>query len=85
MSQLDLFGGGETDEVESASDSPLSSAEVASQINRWPGLYLGTSSWSFPGWRDLEALRDPAFLSDFWRRTALQLPASVKGERHAAE
>ena len=53
MSQLDLFGGGETDEVESASDSPLSSAEVASQINRWPGLYLGTSSWSFPGWRDL--------------------------------
>jgi FAD/FMN-containing dehydrogenase len=28
---------------------------------------------SFPNWRDLEALRDPAFLSDFWRRTALAL------------
>lgn len=53
MSQLDLFGGGETDEVETASDSPLSSMEVVSNLNRWPGLYLGTSSWSFPGWRDL--------------------------------
>ncbi|WP_416223102.1 FAD-binding protein [Tianweitania sp.] len=32
---------------------------------------------SFPNWRELEALRDPAFLSDFWRRTALALePAS---------
>jgi len=30
---------------------------------------------SFPEWRRLEALRDPAFMSDFWRRTALELPA----------
>lgn len=28
---------------------------------------------SFPRWRTLEALRDPAFVSDFWRRTALAL------------
>jgi FAD/FMN-containing dehydrogenase len=28
---------------------------------------------SFPNWRELEAARDPAFLSDFWRRTALAL------------
>jgi FAD/FMN-containing dehydrogenase len=28
---------------------------------------------SFPQWRALEALRDPAFLSDFWTRTALAL------------
>jgi len=28
---------------------------------------------SFPNWRALEDLRDPAFLSDFWRRTALAL------------
>jgi FAD/FMN-containing dehydrogenase len=28
---------------------------------------------SFPRWRDLEALRDPACLSDFWTRTALKL------------
>lgn len=39
---------------------------------------------SFPNWRALESLRDPAFLSDFWRRTALSLKA---GEQyvHAAE
>lgn len=28
---------------------------------------------SFSNWRALEALRDPAFLSDFWRRTAFSL------------
>ncbi|OLP55334.1 FAD-linked oxidase [Rhizobium rhizosphaerae] len=28
---------------------------------------------SFPDWRQLEALRDPALVSDFWRRTALRL------------
>lgn len=28
---------------------------------------------SFPQWREVEALRDPAIVSDFWRRTALAL------------
>lgn len=28
---------------------------------------------SFPHWEKLEALRDPAMASDFWRRTALSL------------
>ncbi|PST24589.1 FAD-binding oxidoreductase [Mesorhizobium plurifarium] len=28
---------------------------------------------SFPSWKRLEALRDPAMVSDFWRRTALAL------------
>lgn len=28
---------------------------------------------SFPQWRRLEALRDPALVSDLWRRTALKL------------
>jgi FAD/FMN-containing dehydrogenase len=28
---------------------------------------------SFPNWRALEAARDPAFMSDFWRRTAMRL------------
>lgn len=32
-----------------------------------------TFAASFPGWRTLEAARDPAFMSDFWRRTAMQL------------
>lgn len=34
---------------------------------------------SFPDWRMLEALRDPAFVSDFWRRTALRLPSAAMG------
>jgi FAD/FMN-containing dehydrogenase len=29
-----------------------------------------TFAASYPNWRQLEALRDPAFVSDFWRRTA---------------
>lgn len=28
---------------------------------------------SFANWRELEAVRDPALMSDFWRRTAMQL------------
>ena len=28
---------------------------------------------SFPQWRQMEAMRDPAVLSDFWRRTAMAL------------
>ncbi len=30
-----------------------------------------TFAASYPNWRQLEALRDPAFVSDFWLRTAL--------------
>jgi hypothetical protein len=29
---------------------------------------------SFVSWRRLEALRDPALVSNFWKRTALALP-----------
>ncbi len=32
-----------------------------------------TFAASYPNWRKLEALRDPAFVSDFWRRTALAI------------
>ncbi len=32
-----------------------------------------TFAASFPDWQRLEALRDPAFLSGFWQRTAMQL------------
>ncbi|HWK64463.1 MAG TPA: FAD-binding oxidoreductase [Rhizobiaceae bacterium] len=35
-----------------------------------------TFAASFPKWRDLESLRDPAFLSAFWARTALRLPVA---------
>jgi hypothetical protein len=35
---------------------------------------------SFPNWRELEAVRDPALMSDFWRRTAMRFP-SLPGSR----
>lgn len=38
---------------------------------------------SFPDWHELESMRDPAFLSAFWARTALRLPAP--GRAVAAE
>ena len=44
-----------------------------------------TFAASFPDWRVLEAARDPAFMSDFWRRTAEQLPGASDLHRHAAE
>lgn len=36
-------------------------------------MSAATFASSFPNWRDLEAVRDRGFLSDFWRRTALAL------------
>jgi hypothetical protein len=36
-------------------------------------MSAGTFAASFPRWPDLETLSDPAFMSDFWRRTALRL------------
>ncbi|RVC28854.1 FAD-binding protein, partial [Mesorhizobium sp. M7A.F.Ca.CA.004.04.2.1] len=39
---------------------------------------------SFPEWRRLEALRDHAFMSDFWARTAKRLDAR-RGSVEAAE
>lgn len=39
---------------------------------------------SFPQWKDMEALRDPALMSDFWRRTAGKLDAVRDTGKHAA-
>ena len=36
-----------------------------------------TFAAGFPRWRELEALRDPAIVSDFWKRTALRLDATL--------
>lgn len=33
---------------------------------------------SMPRWREVEACRDPAIVSDFWRRTALRLDPSME-------
>lgn len=39
--------------MEPAGDSPLGSAQVKELLAKWPRLYLGTSSWSFSGWKGL--------------------------------
>jgi len=45
-------------------------------------MSAATFEASFPNWRNLEAQRDPAFNSDFWRRTAGQ--AATAGMQLAA-
>lgn len=44
-----------------------------------------TFAASFPDWRRLEAVRDPAFQSSFWARTAGRLGAAVSSHAEAAE
>jgi len=55
-------------------------------VNPYKDARMGTGIFaaSFPAWRELERHRDPAFISDFWRRTALVIgPAG--GLAQAAE
>ncbi len=44
-------------------------------VNPYKDARMGAETFeaSFPGWRRLEAMRDPAFVSGFWARTALKL------------
>ena len=51
--------------------------EAGGRVNPYKDARMSAATFaaSFPGWPTLEALRDPAMLSDFWRRTALALPA----------
>jgi FAD/FMN-containing dehydrogenase len=46
------------------------------RVNPYKDQRMSASSFTagFPRWRELEAQRDPRFLSDFWRRTALASP-----------
>ena len=53
MSQLDLFGAPPPNTVEPAGNSPLRTPLAEEAASRFPGLYLGTSSWSFSGWQEL--------------------------------
>jgi len=39
---------------------------------------------SFPQWRQMEAMRDPAVMSDFWRRTAMALDNHQQSGKLAA-
>jgi len=59
--------------------------EAGGAVNPYKDARMGAATFaaSFPDWRELEAMRDPAFLSAFWARTALRLPAH--GDAMAAE
>lgn len=52
MEQLNLFGEEESI-VTPSLPGPLDSLEIRERLARFPNLYLGTSSWSFPGWKAL--------------------------------
>lgn len=50
MTQLSLFDGGPADRVRAA---PAASEAVRAAAALSPRVHLGTSSWTFPGWRGL--------------------------------
>ncbi|WP_292326982.1 FAD-binding oxidoreductase [Mesorhizobium sp.] len=60
--------------------------EAGGAVNPYKDARMGAETFaaSFPDWRRLEALRDPAFMSDFWARTAKKLDER-RGMAEAAE
>jgi FAD/FMN-containing dehydrogenase len=56
-------------------------------VNPYKDARMGAEVFaaSFPDWRELEAVRDPAFMSDFWARTAQVLLDRSEALAHAAE
>ena len=48
-------------------------------------MSAATFGASFPDWQRLEFMRDPAFLSSFWARTAMRLKSRDRGLAKAAE
>ena len=48
-------------------------------------MSAATFSASFPDWQRLELMRDPAFMSDFWARTASRLTTRAGAMLRAAE
>ncbi|MEO5759728.1 MAG: FAD-binding oxidoreductase [Mesorhizobium sp.] len=61
-------------------------AEAGGAVNPYKDARMGADIFaaSFPDWQRLEALRDPAFMSTFWARTAKKLDAQ-RGAAEAAE
>jgi len=55
--------------------------EAGGRVNPYKDARMGARTFaaSFPQWGQLEALRDPALCSDFWRRTALTLSKNGNG------
>ena len=60
--------------------------EAGGAVNPYKDASMGADIFasSFPEWQRLEALRDPAFMSSFWARTARKLDAR-RGTVEAAE
>lgn len=60
--------------------------EAGGAVNPYKDARMGADTFaaSFPEWHRLEALRDPAFISDFWARTAKKLDVR-RGAFEAAE
>lgn len=60
--------------------------EAGGAVNPYKDARMGAEIFasSFPEWQRLEALRDHAFMSDFWARTAKRLDAR-RGSVEAAE
>ncbi|WP_027167121.1 FAD-binding oxidoreductase [Mesorhizobium sp. WSM3224] len=60
--------------------------EAGGAVNPYKDARMGPEVFaaSFPQWQRLEALRDPAFMSSFWMRTAKRLDAR-RGVAEAAE
>lgn len=59
--------------------------EAGGAVNPYKDRRMSAETFgrSMPRWREVEALRDPAILSDFWARTALRLTTRTESERAA--
>ncbi|NDW06639.1 FAD-binding protein [Jiella sp. 40Bstr34] len=55
--------------------------EAGGAVNPYKDARMSPETFAagFANWRRLEAQRDPAMMSDFWRRTAMRLPAGEAG------
>lgn len=76
--------GAETVRLLDALDDIVISAGGAVNPYKDARMSLATFEASFPNWRTLEAYRDPAMMSDFWRRTAMALPRRSVGPGRVA-
>ncbi|HEY4192509.1 MAG TPA: FAD-binding oxidoreductase [Mesorhizobium sp.] len=61
--------------------------DAGGAVNPYKDARMGPETFaaSFPAWQRLEAVRDPAFMSSFWVRTAKRLAGSSSGLVEAAE
>ncbi len=61
--------------------------DAAGAVNPYKDAHMSAETFaaSFPSWPELEAFRDPAFMSDFWARTAMNLSPHRIAHLQAAE